>query len=154
MRYMHPRGLFLALFASDACAPGAVPVTTSTPSSAAAVSVRSLALIRTQPGVQAEYLRGIAANWAGARRLAREKSAVRSYRALASVPDTTRGWDVVLLTEYTDSAACARREATFAAIFKDLRYVAGAYTSPRSTAQLRTFAAGDVRLSAVAGSVP
>ena len=116
----------------------------------AADAVWAVDLVRTLPGRQAEYLRGIAANWAGARALARERGAVRSYRALAAAPDSGRGWDVLLVTEYADSAAYAAREATFRTIFADPRYVAGRVTGAPAD-ELRAFVAGGVVMRSVAG---
>jgi hypothetical protein len=82
--------------------PAGSPATVAAPSSA---SVWSVDLVRTRAGQQAEYLRGIQANWAGARRLAVAGGEVRTYHALAAPPDSTRGWDVMLLTEFRDSTA-------------------------------------------------
>jgi hypothetical protein len=78
------------------------PRTSALVSQATGQSVWSMDLVRTRPGQQAEYLRGITANWAGAHRLAVEQGDVRSYQAFATRPDSTRDWDVVLLIEYAD----------------------------------------------------
>ena len=107
-------------------------------------AVWSLDLVRTLPGQQAEYLRNIEANWANARRIARERRAVLSYRALVAPPDSARGWDVVLMTEYVDSTAWANREAIFDSIFASPEYVR--VPTARPSSELREFAAGDVAL--------
>jgi hypothetical protein len=112
-----------------------------------------LDLVLTRPGQQAEYLRGIRANWAGARRLVVEHGDVRSYQAFAATPDSARGWDVVLLTEYRDSSAFARREATFQEIFRDPRYVAGRVATALPSDQLRTIVQ-EAELTSVVRSVP
>ena len=52
-----------------------------------------------------EYLLNIEANWAGARQMATDRGIVLSYQALAAEPDSARGWDVLLMTEYADSTA-------------------------------------------------
>jgi hypothetical protein len=100
-------------------------------------SVWAIDLIRTLPGQQAEYLRSIQANWGGARNLARERGAVLSYRALASSPDSSGDWDVLLMTEYADSVAWAQREVIFQAIFAAPDYVRVPTALPSS--ELRTF---------------
>lgn len=114
------------------------------------VSVWAMDLVQTRPGYQEEYLRGIAANWAGARQLALAQGDVRSYRAFVTTPDSARGWDVVLLTEYTDSSAFARRETTFQKLFADPRYVAGRVVSEVPSRELRTIVESAV-LTSVAG---
>ena len=65
-------------------------------------------------GERENYRRFLGANWARARRTARERGEIRSYQALFS-PDTagTRAGTVLLMTEYPDSAAYARREEIF-----------------------------------------
>lgn len=113
-------------------------------------AVWAVDLVRTLPGRQADYLRGIEANWAGARRLARERGAILSYRALAAPPDSSRGWDVILMTEYTDSAAFADREPLFQDIFASEAFVPLETDVPSS--ELREFVAGEVVLREVAGS--
>jgi hypothetical protein len=107
-------------------------------------SVWSMDLVRTLPGAQADYVRSIETNWASARRLAREQGAVLSYRALVAPPDSARGWDVVLMTEYADSTAWADREAIFQAIFASPEFVA--VEPARPSVEMRTFAAGGVTL--------
>lgn len=99
-------------------------------------SVWAIDLIRTLPGQQAEYLRSIKANWGSARHLARERGAVLSYRALAATP-AEGDWDVLLMTEYADSAAWAQREVIFQAIFASPEYVRVPTALPSS--ELRTF---------------
>jgi hypothetical protein len=145
--------LFLSLVGAAGCAAPHTGDTLSVSPAAAqggSPSVWAVDLVRTLPGRQADYLRGIAANWGGARALARQRGAVRSYRALAAAPDTSRGWDVLLITEYADSAAFAEREVTFSAIFADPRYVAGRVLGAPS-AELREFVAGEVVMRSVAG---
>ncbi len=115
-----------------------------------APGVWAIDLVRTRPGMQAEYLRGVRANWAGARRIALTSGAIRSYRALAAAPDTIRGWDVLLMTEYSDLASYAARESTFARIFASPTFVSQRLTMARPNDDLRSFAHTDVRMSAVA----
>ena len=103
-------------------------------------SVWSVDLIRTLPGQQDEYLRNIENNWANARRIARARGAVRSYRALVAVPDSARGWDVLLMTEYADSASWSDREAIFEAIFTSDEYVRVPMSQPSSA--VREFLVG------------
>lgn len=107
-------------------------------------AVWSVDLVRTLPGAQADYIRSIENNWAGARELARERGAVTSYRAFVAPQDTARGWDVILMTEYADSTAWANREDVFQAIFSSPEFVA--VESARPSAEMRAFAAGGVTM--------
>jgi hypothetical protein len=136
------------------CTKPRAPASPAATRAASGASVWSLDLVRTRPGQQAEYLRGIRANWAGARRIALEGGEVRAYHAFAAPPDSTRGWDVVLLTEYRDSSAFSRREATFQRVFADPRVVAGRVVSALPSDQVRMFVASEVALTSVASSAP
>ncbi len=133
--------------AAGCAAPAPVPADAP----ATGTSVWTVDLVRTLPGAQADYLASIEANWARARRIARTQGAVLSYRALATAPDSTRGWDVLLMTEYADSSAWERREEIFQAIFAAPDYVA--VPPARPSAEMRAFVAGDVPMRAVM-SVP
>lgn len=127
------------VLACASCAPeGDRPAESST-LPVAASSVWVMDLIRTFPGMQAEYLRGIEANWGGARRLAVGRGVVHSYQAFAIAPDSTLGWDVILLTEYVDSSAFLNREEAFAEIFELPEYLAARVTSTRPSSELRSF---------------
>ena len=112
-------------------------------------SVWSVDLIRTLPGMQDEYLRNIEANWAGARHLALDRGVIKSYRALASEPDSARGWDVMLITEYTDTASWERREEAFREIFDSPEFVRLEMAVPNS--EMREFVGGGVVMRSVAG---
>jgi hypothetical protein len=103
-----------------------------------ASSVWTVDFVRTFPGQQDEYVRSIEANWAGARSLADSQGWVLSYRALVAPPDSGRGWDVLLMTEYVDSTAWANREAIFEEIFASPEYVRVVSAIPSS--EMRTFA--------------
>ena len=129
---------------------GCLDATTEPPGSAEpdnTNSVWTVDLVHTLPGQQTEYLRNIEANWAGARRIARARGAILSYRAFVAPPDSSRGWDVLLMTEYADSAAWSQREATFEAIFASPEYVR--VPTARPSSELRTFAAGGVVMRAL-----
>ena len=106
--------------------------------------VWALDLVRTLPGAQADYVRSIEANWASARAIARQRGAVLSYRAFVAAPDSARGWDVLLMTEYADSAAHANREEIFQEIFASPEFVR--VEPARPSAEMREFLAGDVVL--------
>jgi hypothetical protein len=110
-------------------------------------SVWSVDLIETLPGMQAVYLASIEDNWAGARKLAHDRGAVRSYRALVAEPDPKRGWDVILMTEYADSATWAHREEIFQEIFAAPELVRVQPASPSS--EMRTFVASGVVMRGV-----
>ena len=103
--------LVLVLMALAACRP-APPAVAVARSEGGARSVWSADFVTVRPGQRADYLRFLELNWARARRTALAQGQIRSYRALLST-DTTAGWHVILLTEYPDSAAYARREEIF-----------------------------------------
>lgn len=136
----------LALLATAfvACAPSQVDTAPPPAAAKADAPVWSVDLVRTLPGAQHDYVRSIETNWAGARAIAAERGAVLSYRAFVASPDTARGWDVLLMTEYADSAAYANREETFQAIFTSPEFVA--VEPARPSAEMREFLSGDVVL--------
>lgn len=101
-------------------------------------------LVRTLPGQQAAYIESIENNWAGARKLVREQGHILSYRALAAPPDSARGWDVMLMTEYRDSTAWANREAIFQEVFDSPEFIR--VPTQRPSDEMRTFAAGEITL--------
>ncbi|MDX1421093.1 MAG: hypothetical protein R3181_14095 [Rubricoccaceae bacterium] len=105
----------LALLAAATLAPSRDG--SSSGPAASSPSVWSIGYARTHPGAQAGYLTFLELNWAEARRRAIEEGVVRSFRILAR-PDTAEApWDVMMITEYADSAAYADREAYFTAMF-------------------------------------
>ena len=78
-------------------------------------SVWSVDLVTVVPGERERYRRFLEANWARARATARARGEIRSYHAVFT-PDTSgtgAGTQVLLLTEYPDSAAYKRREEIF-----------------------------------------
>jgi hypothetical protein len=89
----------------------AAPATTGGP------SVWSVDFMTVRPGEHDRYRRFLEANWAKARRTARDRGLIRSYRALFTPDTATSGFHVILLTEYPDSAAYERREDIFQPIF-------------------------------------
>ena len=116
-------------------------------------TVWTVDLVSTMPGQQAEYVRSIEANWSSARAIAVERGAVLSYRALVTSPDSGFGWDILLMTQYTDSTAWANREGIFEEIFASPEFVRVPTSVPSS--ELRSFAAsGVVMLNFVSGSLP
>ena len=132
--------LFLLLLIScDADTAVEPPVST-------ADSYWSIDLVRTHHGQQENYIRSIETNWSNARRLAHLRGAVRSYQAFSAPPDSARGWDVMLMTEYTDSTSWAQREDIFQEIFESDEFVAVAPARPSS--EMRSFAAGAVTMRA------
>ena len=114
-----------------------------------AQTVWSVDLIRTMPGAQAEFLRTIEMNWGTARTIARQQGAVRSYHALAATPDSARGWDVLLITEYADSASFNAREAIFREIFRSTAYMSRAIRGGRPADELRAFVGAEAVLRTV-----
>lgn len=75
-------------------------------------SIWMVDLMRTKPGQQARYLKYLDANWARSRRTVLAQGGISSFRILVS-SDSLAPWDVVLLTEFPDSAALARAEEVF-----------------------------------------
>jgi hypothetical protein len=69
--------------------------------------------MRTKPGQQERYLRYLDANWARARRTVLDQGKIRSFRVLVVEQADSAAWDVLLLTEYTDSSARAHAEEIF-----------------------------------------
>ena len=159
MRATHPIAVFVVRRSRAAttalvvgcCAAlgGCTESTTATAEPAAnPESVWTVDLVQTLPGMQAEYLANIQANWSGARALAVGRGDVLSYRALVTPPDSLLGWDVMLLTEYADSAAWRNREAIFEEIFASPEYVR--VEPARPSAELRRFATSAVSMTEVA----
>lgn len=139
-------GLALALLTTTlvACFPSQVDTAPPPNTETEGAPVWAIDLVRTLPGAQLDYVRSIETNWAGARTIARERGAVLSYGAFVAPPDTARGWDVLLMTEYADSAAYANREETFQEIFASPEFVA--VEPARPSAEMREFMSGNVVL--------
>ncbi|MEM6785634.1 MAG: hypothetical protein AAF624_18085 [Bacteroidota bacterium] len=110
-----------------------------------AASVWAVDLVETLPGEQARYLRFNALNWVPMREAFIVEGIARSFRVLTLPPDSAssdsaRGWDVMLMTEYVDEAAFARREAVFQEVAArpgyELKHVDG--LGPRDLARVVT----------------
>ncbi len=129
-------------------------VTVSPPQPRAQSALWSIDLVRTKPGMQADYLRTIAANWGGSRDLVRRRGAVRSYMALGAAPDSARGWDVILMTEYPDSSAFANREVIFREVFASPEFAAITVSIGRASSDLRTLVASEVVMRTIVRSDP
>ncbi|MEM8598904.1 MAG: hypothetical protein AAGF99_03190 [Bacteroidota bacterium] len=78
-----------------------------------AASVWAVDLVETLPGEQARYLQFNALNWVPMREAFVVEGIARSFRVLTLPPDSARGWDVMLMTEYLDDDAFDRREDVF-----------------------------------------
>lgn len=74
------------------------------PDSRSHPSVWTDGFVYLKPGERERYFRFLEANWAQARGHGVVGGLIRSYRVLVA-PDTTSGWQVMLLTEYTDASA-------------------------------------------------
>ena len=74
--------------------------------------------MRTKPGQQDRYIRSLDANWAHFRRIVLEQGGIRSFRVLITTPTPETPWDVVLLTEYPDSATYERAEEIFRPVMR------------------------------------
>lgn len=107
-------------------------------------SVWSVDLIRTLADAQSEYVGNVRDNWAQARRIALTRGDVTSFRALIAESDSSREWDIILMTEYRDSVSWANREEIFREIFESSEFVGVPTVRPSS--ELRAFVAGGVVL--------
>ncbi|MFT5142484.1 MAG: hypothetical protein ACI80V_000769 [Rhodothermales bacterium] len=85
-------------------------------------SVWAVDLINILPGGEEEYVGNIQNNWAQARDIALRTGDLVSFRALITRPDSTREWDLILMTEYADSGRWDDREAIFNRIFESAEY--------------------------------
>jgi len=94
-------------------APQSEPAINSPAADTRGPSAWSVDVVTVRAGERENYRRFVEANWAKARRTARERGEIRSYRAIFS-PDTgSANAQVLLLTEYPDSSAYKRREEIF-----------------------------------------
>ncbi len=109
-------------------------------------SVWTVDLVKTLPGQQGNYMRNIEANWNSGRNIARSRGAVLSYQAMVAPQDSSRGWDIILMTEYSDSTEWSRREVTFQEIFASDEFIR--FPSPLPSSEMREFAAGGVVMRA------
>ncbi|HEX8194950.1 MAG TPA: nuclear transport factor 2 family protein [Pyrinomonadaceae bacterium] len=80
---------------------------------AQSASVWAVDFVKTKGGRQADYLQFIEQNWAQARAFMKEKGIVSNYQVLSLSQNQAAEWDVLLMTEYKDSAAYEKRETVF-----------------------------------------
>ena len=125
MRIMDCRGRALTIVAvvvavGGGCTPAAQTTSRSAGSAVATSSrsnsgpsVWSLDVMTVRPGERERYRRFLEANWAKARQTALARGEIRSFHALFTPDTSTTGTQVLLMTEYPDSAAYARREEIF-----------------------------------------
>jgi hypothetical protein len=101
--------LMFAMIASTACARRGQLA----PAVAPSTSVWTLDYMMTKPGQRDRYLRYLDANWARSRQTLLNQGRIRSFNVLVRTPTDTAPWDVVLVTEYSDSTSQANAEAMF-----------------------------------------
>ena len=89
----------------------------------------------------------IRGNWAQARDIAIKNGDVLSFHALKVQPDSSLNWDIMLMTEYVDSAKWAAREEIFNLIFESTEYQR--IQIDRPSAELREFVSGDLVLNPI-----
>jgi hypothetical protein len=77
--------------------------------------------VKIKSGKQLEAMFFYENNWKMYREIALEKGYINTYQLLATVPDTTRGFDLMLITEYADSVQLKLSEARFQQIIKSTR---------------------------------
>lgn len=132
---------FCLVFGLAGCMAPSGPERTESASDASR-SVWAIDLARTLPGAQEDYVRSIETNWANGRRLALERGVVKSYHAFVAPQDSARGWDVLFITEYADSAAWYNREQLFEDIFASPEFVRVEPARPSS--EMREFVTSEV----------
>lgn len=71
--------------------------------------------VRAKPGQLARLVRYYEENWGRARATVIKQGGISGYLMLVRA-DSLDEWDIILQTEYPDSAAFARREETFAPV--------------------------------------
>ena len=79
-------------------------------------SVWSVDIVTVKAGERENYRRFLEANWAKARRTAKSQGDIRSYHAVFA--DSAGQTEVLLMTEYPDSARYNRREEIFQPILR------------------------------------
>ncbi len=151
MRWKGVGGAVLVVVVSTACEQASeAGLRESGSSESSPESVWAIDLVRTLPGGQSLYVENIERNWASARDVALSRGAIRSYRALVAPRDSVRGWDVMLITEYSDSTAFRNREAIFESIFESPDYER--FDIGVASSELRDFFQSEVTMKSVAGS--
>lgn len=113
-------------------------------------SVWAVDLITLLPGGREEYTGNIKNNWAQARDIALRDGNIVSFQAMITEPDSTREWDIILMTEYTDSVHWGNREAIFSQIFESAEFTR--VPTERPSSELRSFVEGGVVLKSIVSS--
>ncbi len=137
------KALVAASLIVASCLIGCAQPETSAPADHAQ-SVWAVDFIRLLPGGAEDYLKNIRGNWAQARDIALRNGDILSFNALRAADDSSLGWDIMLMTEYTDSTTWTNREEIFAQIFDSAEYERVQIDRPSS--ELREFVNGAVVL--------
>jgi hypothetical protein len=102
-------------------------------------TVSVIDFVRIKNGKQREALFFYENNWKVYREIAIEKGYIKAYQLLTTQPDTTRNFDLMLITEYADSLQLALSEDRFQKIIKT--------TSPNGPKLLNDLKPGDFRIN-------
>lgn len=102
-------------------------------------TVSVIDFVRIKNGKQREALFFYENNWKVYREIAIEKGYIKAYQLLTTQPDTTRNFDLMLITEYADSLQLALSEDRFQEIIKT--------TSPNGPKLLNDLKPGDFRIN-------
>lgn len=84
-------------------------------------SVTMLELVQVKPAFQKEALYYYEHNWKLYRDIALRKGFIQSYRIEQTTADSTGGFELLLITEYKDSADYLQSEANFSSILRQAR---------------------------------
>ena len=110
------RVIFAGLFLISVLAvPGAAPQSPSDDK-----PVWTIEILRVKSGVFGSTLGYLDDNWMGVRAEAKRQGAILSYNRIADQDSRRSDGNIVLLTEFKDSATCDAREKLFASIRKQL----------------------------------
>lgn len=78
--------------------------------------ITTIDYVRAKPGELPRLLRFFELNWLSARRTVLAQGGISGFTLMQRADTTAGRWDVILLTEYPDSATYARREEIFAPV--------------------------------------
>ncbi len=85
------------------------------------LTINAIDFVRIKNDRQKEAIFFYENNWKVYRDIAIQKNFIKSYRILYAKADTTTNFDLVLLTEYTDSVQFKLSEDRFQSIIKETR---------------------------------
>ena len=84
-------------------------------------SISAIDFVRIKNNKRQEAIYFYENNWKVYRDIALSKGFIKSYKLLLALPDTSVNFDLMLITEYTDSLQLKLSEERFQQIIKDVR---------------------------------